>query len=253
MRYVTRIKRKLLLKLVDGRPLIERGHDTSPRLALLFDDGPNPVHTPRLIELLSSHGIRATFFLIGAAIVTFFGTAITDFLRIFDQTSPQPPTQETIWKLIAIVYAGVAVLIAAWLIQSLVWACYSAREMNVFAAYTTIDQARFKFDATAPSLMWLWIGNLLLIICTLGIAVPFAQQRLVRYLCDQEVSYYELPRCQRRWARVRNISTDGVGLVLSAPIDPGTDLVIEMKTMDPDASLILPARVVHATMQEEGS
>ena len=88
--------------------------------------------------------------LIGAAIVTFFGTAITDFLRIFDQTSPQPPTQETIWKLIAIVYAGVAVLIAAWLIQSLVWAFYSAREMNVFAAYTTIDQARFKRGRSSP-------------------------------------------------------------------------------------------------------
>ena len=58
----------MLSKLVDGRPLIARGYDTSPRLALLFDDGPNPVHTPRLIELLSSHGIRATFFLVGAAI-----------------------------------------------------------------------------------------------------------------------------------------------------------------------------------------
>jgi PilZ domain len=79
------------------------------------------------------------------------------------------------------------------------------------------------------------------------------RRAVVRYLCDHEASYYELPKCQRRWARVRNISTAGIGLVLCAPIDPGTDLVIEMKTMDPDTSLILPARVVHATMQEEGS
>jgi uncharacterized membrane protein YjgN (DUF898 family) len=90
-----------------------------------------------------------------------------------------------VWKIVAIVYSAFAVLIAAWFIQSLVWALYAAREMNVFANYTTIDRARFKFDATAPSLVWLWVGNLLLIIFTLGIAIPFAQQRLVRYLCDR--------------------------------------------------------------------
>jgi uncharacterized membrane protein YjgN (DUF898 family) len=55
----------------------------------------------------------------------------------------------------------------------------------VFAAYTTIDKARFKFNATAASLMWLWIGNLLLVIFTLGVGAPFAQQRLVRYLCGR--------------------------------------------------------------------
>jgi hypothetical protein len=79
------------------------------------------------------------------------------------------------------------------------------------------------------------------------------RRAVVRYLCDHEVSYYELPACQRRWARVRNVSTAGIGLVLSAPIDPGTDVVIEMRTMDAETSLVLPARVVHATKQEEGN
>lgn len=35
-------------------------------LALTFDDGPNPVWTPRLLELLATHEIRATFFLLGS-------------------------------------------------------------------------------------------------------------------------------------------------------------------------------------------
>ena len=35
-------------------------------LALTFDDGPNPAWTPRLLELLASHDIRATFFLLGS-------------------------------------------------------------------------------------------------------------------------------------------------------------------------------------------
>ncbi len=34
-------------------------------LALTFDDGPNPSATPRLLELLARHHVRATFFLIG--------------------------------------------------------------------------------------------------------------------------------------------------------------------------------------------
>jgi peptidoglycan/xylan/chitin deacetylase (PgdA/CDA1 family) len=42
---------------------------TAPRrpgeLALTFDDGPNPAWTPRLLELLAEHEVRATFFLVG--------------------------------------------------------------------------------------------------------------------------------------------------------------------------------------------
>jgi len=36
-----------------------------PAVALTFDDGPDPVHTPAVLDLLASHGIKATFFLIG--------------------------------------------------------------------------------------------------------------------------------------------------------------------------------------------
>src|SRR5262245_14871372 len=33
--------------------------------ALTFDDGPNPALTPKLLELLDRHKVRATFFLLG--------------------------------------------------------------------------------------------------------------------------------------------------------------------------------------------
>src|SRR5262245_13512562 len=38
----------------------------SPRkLAITFDDGPNPSLTPKLLDLLEKHNVKATFFAIG--------------------------------------------------------------------------------------------------------------------------------------------------------------------------------------------
>ncbi len=42
-----------------------RHTDSSRKIALTFDDGPNPAVTPRLLELFDRYGVRATFFLIG--------------------------------------------------------------------------------------------------------------------------------------------------------------------------------------------
>ena len=35
-------------------------------VALTFDDGPDPEQTPRVLDTLREHGVRATFFLIGS-------------------------------------------------------------------------------------------------------------------------------------------------------------------------------------------
>jgi peptidoglycan/xylan/chitin deacetylase (PgdA/CDA1 family) len=34
-------------------------------IALTFDDGPDPEHTPRILDLLAERGVRATFFVFG--------------------------------------------------------------------------------------------------------------------------------------------------------------------------------------------
>lgn len=36
------------------------------KLALTFDDGPNPEFTPRLLDVLAEHGVAATFFMMGS-------------------------------------------------------------------------------------------------------------------------------------------------------------------------------------------
>jgi peptidoglycan/xylan/chitin deacetylase (PgdA/CDA1 family) len=35
------------------------------RIALTFDDGPDPEYTPRVLDILAARGVRATFFLVG--------------------------------------------------------------------------------------------------------------------------------------------------------------------------------------------
>ena len=46
-------------------PIISRGCSGRKIVALTFDDGPDPVTTPLLLDLLAAHGVAATFFVIG--------------------------------------------------------------------------------------------------------------------------------------------------------------------------------------------
>ncbi len=50
--------------LLAVRP-IRKGPRNARRLALTFDDGPDPVHTPKVLELLRGAGVHATFFVVG--------------------------------------------------------------------------------------------------------------------------------------------------------------------------------------------
>ena len=42
-----------------------RGRRTDRTVALTFDDGPDPTHTPRILDVLARERVTATFFLIG--------------------------------------------------------------------------------------------------------------------------------------------------------------------------------------------
>jgi len=48
--------------------ILWRGPCDLPEVALTFDDGPHPEHTPRVLGLLDEAGAKATFFLLGAKV-----------------------------------------------------------------------------------------------------------------------------------------------------------------------------------------
>jgi peptidoglycan-N-acetylglucosamine deacetylase len=49
----------------NGKGTVRRGPADQHTVALTFDDGPNPVFTPRVLNILAQFGARATFFIIG--------------------------------------------------------------------------------------------------------------------------------------------------------------------------------------------
>jgi uncharacterized membrane protein YjgN (DUF898 family) len=85
-------------------------------------------------------------------------------------------------------YIGLAIgvlFLLSMLIIPMLWAVYSAKEMRTFATYTRFDGVPFTLNATAGSIIRLTVINLLLIIFTLGIAWPFVQQRVVKFVVDR--------------------------------------------------------------------
>jgi peptidoglycan/xylan/chitin deacetylase (PgdA/CDA1 family) len=56
-----------------GRTIVQ-GAPTVREVALTFDDGPNPPYTERILDVLKSEHVPATFFLVGRAVVAYPNT-----------------------------------------------------------------------------------------------------------------------------------------------------------------------------------
>lgn len=63
-----RQKKQQLLALLPNSLLLTHGPRDGDIRYLTFDDGPDPEHTPPLLDLLAKHGVKASFFLIGEKI-----------------------------------------------------------------------------------------------------------------------------------------------------------------------------------------
>ncbi|KAF1007329.1 MAG: Peptidoglycan-N-acetylglucosamine deacetylase [Luteibacter sp.] len=64
---IRRPKKHELLALLPETLVLTRTRDTALRY-LSFDDGPDPEHTPPLLDTLARHGVKASFFLVGEKI-----------------------------------------------------------------------------------------------------------------------------------------------------------------------------------------
>jgi uncharacterized membrane protein YjgN (DUF898 family) len=88
---------------------------------------------------------------------------------------------------VALKVAGVvlATAIGIYACAAVLWTFYRAREMSLFAAYTGFDGLAIRLEATTGSLLALWLGNIAILILTIGIGAPLTAQRNAKYVCDR--------------------------------------------------------------------
>jgi peptidoglycan/xylan/chitin deacetylase (PgdA/CDA1 family) len=63
---VRQLARAAMARVLPRRLFMVAGPVASGAVALTFDDGPHPVYTPAVLDRLAAHGVRATFFVVGA-------------------------------------------------------------------------------------------------------------------------------------------------------------------------------------------
>ncbi len=138
-----------------------------------------PLYPPFVMAWIG--GLAALAIVIG-------GTFLITWSRI-QQTiesagSGEPPVPEPLsWTELGSIYGLYAV---GGLVILLFGAYYFAKTLNFFTNFTSYGgTAGFKLNASAGSLLWLTISNLLLSIFTLGILGPVALARRMRYVVDR--------------------------------------------------------------------
>ena len=79
------------------------------------------------------------------------------------------------------------------------WAWWRALSHRYCWANTTFAGARFRCTATGGKLLWLWVGNFLVIVPTLGLGMSWAMLRTLRFWTKhvQLVSEPELASIQQ--------------------------------------------------------
>jgi uncharacterized membrane protein YjgN (DUF898 family) len=77
-----------------------------------------------------------------------------------------------------------AAVLGFYLPWSAVWFWYRAGELRHFTRCTSLGTVRFRAGYTIGGFIGLWMGNLVLLLLTLGLAYPVAVVRTARFLSD---------------------------------------------------------------------
>lgn len=85
-------------------------------------------------------------------------------------------------KVVARVMLGVMAIYAGFILLSLLVMTYiNTRITNYFFNHLKLDYVRFKVDISFLKLLWIYLGNTVLILLTFGLFIPWAKVRAVKY------------------------------------------------------------------------
>lgn len=108
-------------------------------------------------------------FAVGAAVAMALGVDFADY------SEATPPDA----RMIGAIYAGVFAYIA---VAALLALGYYAALIRRIASCLTLGDVRFGHRASVLGLLWLYVGNVLILVFTLGLGLPFTQVRLFRFM-----------------------------------------------------------------------
>lgn len=76
----------------------------------------------------------------------------------------------------------------------------------------------------------------------------------IRQYSTQETPchFATLDSIEYRWARVHDVSSSGVALLVPHPFDVGQQVIIELPSKKPGDIHLLPIRVIHTHLQADG-
>lgn len=110
-----------------------------------------------------------------------WGSVDLDLLFAGDQADPFD-AQKQLLVLFAFLLIGLPIL---FVVSGLLWVVYKAAELRYFADCTTFGDLQFNLNATVWSLITLTLGNIFIMLLTLGIGRPYVQRRLIRYVVER--------------------------------------------------------------------
>ncbi len=131
-----------------------------------------------LAWVLSIVGVFAFLIAILGGLTTANETGVLPFeINVDDlgKTTASPKTVLILGVASLIFYRLIGLVLAV----TLAW--YRAKEFRYFAECTKLDGLRFHFRASGLAVLWLYVGNSLLLLFTLGLALPLAQMRTFKF------------------------------------------------------------------------
>ncbi len=151
--------------------------------------------------------VGAVVFVIVALIAS---TQISTYLStVFDPFSSIDTVTEMAGYIALI---AIALFFIFMLVIPMLWAIYTAKELRTFAGYSRFDGVPFSMDVSTWSVIRLTVINLLILIFTLTIGMPFVQRRTVKFAVDRLRlnGLVDIDRIRQSQARM---DTRGEGLV----------------------------------------
>ena len=117
-------------------------------------------------------------YLLAVTVAIIVGLGLFSFIEWPLQNIADPET------LGSLVFGAIACLMIGALVFRLLWLPYSLIEQRFFWEQTSIGSARFLLPITIWPYLKLKLGNLLFMVCTLGLAWPWTTIRNIRFITD---------------------------------------------------------------------